>query len=121
MTAKHRATYVFIIALLITILCLLCRPPHVGLVSIAGSVVGFWNGFAHGYLVVVDIARSFFDKNIGIYESHNNGVGYNVGFWLGQWFWISSGKIALDWAYGKNNGPAEEVSSFKVQDLAVEK
>jgi len=75
------------------------KTPRMGVFMVGGSMAGFWQGFVHGYMIVIDILRSFFDKSISIYESHNTGIGYNIGFWIGQFTWCMLGKISLNKAY----------------------
>lgn len=44
---------------------------------------GFFAGFWHGLLLVITLIVSFFTDQVGIYEVHNVGTAYNVGFVLG--------------------------------------
>jgi uncharacterized membrane protein len=48
-----------------------------------GNVAGFWLGLWHGLIAPFTFIISLFNKNIGIYEIHNNGNWYNFGFILG--------------------------------------
>lgn len=48
-----------------------------------GEVAGFWRGLWHGIITPVTFIISLFNKNINIYEIHNNGGWYNFGFVLG--------------------------------------
>ena len=52
-------------------------------------LAGFWVGLVHGFLSIIALIGSIFNKSIGIYESHNSGFGYNAGFVLGMLFWTS--------------------------------
>lgn len=47
------------------------------------DVAGFWKGLWHGFIVLFTFIISLFNDNMGIYESHNNGNLYNLGFVLG--------------------------------------
>ncbi|MBN1306059.1 MAG: hypothetical protein JXA13_16600 [Anaerolineales bacterium] len=47
------------------------------------EVAGFWLGLWHGFITPVTFFVSLFNKNVGIYEIHNNGGWYNFGFLLG--------------------------------------
>ena len=48
-----------------------------------GHVAGIGLGLWHGFISPVTMVVSFFNKNIQIYEVHNNGSQYNLGFVLG--------------------------------------
>ena len=84
-----------IATIIIVVLLLAFRSPHMDVTI--GERAGFWQGFAHGYLIMINLVRSFFDRNIGVYEVQNAGHWYNIGFWLGQCIWFASGKISTDW------------------------
>jgi hypothetical protein len=47
------------------------------------KVAGFWRGLWHGIISPVTFIVSLFNKNINVYEVHNNGGWYNFGFLLG--------------------------------------
>lgn len=46
---------------------------------VAGVVQGLW----HGVIAPVTLIMSFFNENVQMYEVHNNGREYNLGFLLG--------------------------------------
>jgi hypothetical protein len=48
-----------------------------------GKVAGFWQGLWHGIIAPVTFVISLFNKNVNMYEVHNNGGWYNFGFILG--------------------------------------
>lgn len=48
-----------------------------------GRVAGILLGFVHGIISPVTLVISFFNKAVQIYEVHNNGSLYNLGFVLG--------------------------------------
>ena len=48
-----------------------------------GQVAGLAQGLWHGIIAPVMLVGSFFNENMQIYEVHNNGVEYNVGFMIG--------------------------------------
>jgi hypothetical protein len=54
------------------------------------GVAGFWSGLWHGLILPVAFVISLFDDGVGIYEIHNNGNLYNLGFVLGTWFVFGS-------------------------------
>lgn len=53
------------------------KPAENGLV--AGLAMGFW----HGFISPVTLIMSFLNPVIQMYEVHNNGAMYNLGFLLG--------------------------------------
>lgn len=48
-----------------------------------GSIAGFWLGFWHGMIVPITFIISLFSDSVSIYEIHNSGVWYNLGFVFG--------------------------------------
>ena len=48
-----------------------------------GSIAGFWLGLWHGMILPITFLVSLFRESVNIYETHNNGGGYNFGFLLG--------------------------------------
>jgi uncharacterized spore protein YtfJ len=49
-----------------------------------GHVAGVWLGLWHGIIAPVTFVISLFDKNVQMYDVHNNGNWYNFGFLLGM-------------------------------------
>ena len=63
-----------------------CVPGYNELINTAnekGNVAGFWQGLWNGIIAPVTFIISLFNKNIQMYEVHNNGNWYNFGFILG--------------------------------------
>lgn len=46
-------------------------------------IAGFGLGLWHGLIAPVTLVGSFFNENMQMYEVHNNGNQYNLGFLLG--------------------------------------
>jgi hypothetical protein len=44
---------------------------------------GFWLGLWHGIIIWITFFWSLFDANVSVYEVHNSGWAYNLGFVLG--------------------------------------
>jgi len=44
---------------------------------------GFWKGLWHGFIVLFTFVISLFTDKVGIYEIHNSGNLYNLGYVLG--------------------------------------
>ena len=49
----------------------------------AEEPAGFWLGLWHGMIILVTFVVSLFKSSIGVYEVHNAGWSYNLGFLLG--------------------------------------
>jgi uncharacterized membrane protein HdeD (DUF308 family) len=48
-----------------------------------GKVAGFWQGLWHGFISPFAFLISLFSDTVRVYEVHNNGGWYNLGFLLG--------------------------------------
>jgi hypothetical protein len=48
-----------------------------------GSLAGAGQGLWHGLIAPVTLVSSFFNENVEMYEVHNNGKEYNLGFLVG--------------------------------------
>jgi hypothetical protein len=48
-----------------------------------GAPAGFFLGIWHGFIVVVTFVISLFSNSVGVYEVHNTGWSYNLGYLLG--------------------------------------
>jgi len=48
-----------------------------------GEVAGFWKGLWHGFITPFTFIVSLFSKRVHMYEVHNNGAWYNLGYLLG--------------------------------------
>ena len=57
--------------------------PTVDTADAHGRVAGVWLGIWHGVISPVTLVISFFNKGVQMYEVHNNGNQYNLGFLLG--------------------------------------
>lgn len=44
---------------------------------------GFWLGLWHGIILLFTFVVSLFKSSVGIYEVHNTGWSYNLGFLIG--------------------------------------
>jgi hypothetical protein len=49
-----------------------------------GVVAGFWRGLWNGIIAPVTFIISLFNPNVQMYEVHNNGGWYNLGFIFGM-------------------------------------
>lgn len=57
--------------------------------DVAGRVANVLSGVWHGIIAVGTLFISFFNPDVQMYEVHNDGAGYNLGFLIG---------VALDFA-----------------------
>jgi len=57
--------------------------PEVDTPAENGKVAGLLTGLWHGLISVVTLIVSFFNPAVQMYEVHNNGPMYNLGFLLG--------------------------------------
>ncbi len=63
-----------------------CAPgpnPLVNQAKESGDPAGFFLGLWHGVIVWFTFVWSLFNPSVSIYEVHNNGWPYNLGFLLG--------------------------------------
>jgi hypothetical protein len=79
---------ILVLAILILVLTVLagCAASPNELVNSpgeSGKVAGFWQGLWHGFISPFAFVVSLFSDSVGIYEVHNNGGWYNLGFLLG--------------------------------------
>lgn len=57
--------------------------PELGKPVEGGSVAGLGTGLFHGLISIVTLIISFFNPEIQMYEVHNTGPLYNLGFLIG--------------------------------------
>lgn len=53
-----------------------------------GTPAGFLQGLIQGFIIVFAFVFSLFHHTVGIYEVHNDGTAYNVGFVIGLWIFF---------------------------------
>ena len=76
-----------IVAALVLLLVMLagCAPgPNELVATNTGKAAGFWLGLWHGIIAPVTFIISLFNRNVQMYEVHNTGNWYNLGFLLGM-------------------------------------
>jgi len=56
-----------------------------------GELANFWKGLWHGFIVMFTFFISLFKDNVNMYEVHNNGSWYNLGFLLGIMIFFGGG------------------------------
>ena len=77
----------------------------------AGHIAGFWAGLLHGLVAPISLVSSVF-MDINIYEVHNTGFFYNLGFVLGMSTWIRAAalRIAAGQAHDRHTASATDPS-----------
>ena len=63
--------------------CVAGPNPQVNTPNEEGEVAGFWQGLWHGIIAPVTFVISLFSDTVHVYEVHNNGNWYVVGFLVG--------------------------------------
>ena len=99
---KRRNLTALLLVLLLLAIAVSGCAQHNQAVNTAGrdGVAGFWSGLWQGFILPVAFIASLFDTSIGIYEIHNDGNLYNLGFVLGTWLVFA---VIIG---GANRGPA---------------
>ena len=96
MNAKTKILLVIAI-LLFCVLLTGCAPGDGK--NTEANPAGFFWGVWHGWIAPVSLIVSIFNKGIGIYEIHNNGFLYNLGYYMA----VISGFGGLALARGKKD------------------
>ncbi len=63
-----------------------CSPSSIAVldaVEAGGNPAGFWLGLWHGFTLLFTFIISLFSDSVGVYEAHNSGSWYNLGFVIG--------------------------------------
>ena len=84
----RRVAVALLVLMLLAVLVVLpgCAEPNKEEgTSGSDGVAGFWAGLWQGLILPVAFVISLFDEGVGIYEIHNNGNLYNLGFVIGSW------------------------------------
>jgi len=81
--AKRSLVVVAVIALLVLTGCAAGPNTQRSVADSSGHVAGFWLGLWHGIIAPITFIISLFRDRVNVYEVHNNGNWYNLGFVLG--------------------------------------
>jgi hypothetical protein len=83
-----------LLGLLVVFLLSGCAPgpnPAENTPNKEGAVAGFFIGIWHGLISPITFIVSIFNRQVRLYEVHNNGGWYNFGFVLGAGLFLSGG------------------------------
>jgi len=84
MTRIAKIMFLLLLAgVLLALGCAAGSNPEVGTPTDDGTIAGFWLGLWHGFILFFTFIISLFNQNVGIYEVHNSGWAYNLGYLLG--------------------------------------
>ncbi|MBC8425633.1 hypothetical protein H8E07_16075 [bacterium] len=75
-------------SLLILLLVAGCAPHAIPAAGAPGAAAGFWKGLWHGFILLFTFIVSLFSDGVGVYEVHNSGNLYDLGFLLGVMFFF---------------------------------
>jgi hypothetical protein len=73
-------------AVLVVMALASCAPgPNnmLGTENSEGDEAGFFKGLWHGFIMLFTFIISLFTEDVNVYEVHNNGAWYNLGFLVG--------------------------------------
>jgi hypothetical protein len=91
--SRVRIAVVLLGGMLLLAACAAGVNPEVGASSSNGDVAGFWLGLWHGIIAPVTFVISLFTHNVNLYEVHNNGNWYDLGFVLGAGILFGGGGL----------------------------
>lgn len=76
---KRLWPWVVLVAVLLAA-CAAGPNPAVGVADVDGETAGFWLGLWHGAISPFTLIVSLFTDDVTVYEVHNTGNWYDVGF-----------------------------------------
>ncbi len=82
-TSTRRWGYCALAMLLLTMGCAASLNPLVGTATPGKEPAGFLLGLWHGLIVWVTFVVSLFTQDVAVYEVHNGGWPYDLGFLIG--------------------------------------
>ena len=82
---KSTLAFVALVSLVLVLLTGCAPGPNQlkGTVNEHDVVAGFWPGLWHGFIAPFVFVVSLFKSNLSVYEVHNNGAWYNLGYLFG--------------------------------------
>jgi len=86
-------------------LLLAACAPGVNTIAATGQGAGFWLGLWHGFICPIAFLVSLFNDHVGVYEVHNNGHWYDLGFVLGV---VTAASVFHGPTYARRRARAKE-------------
>jgi hypothetical protein len=89
-----RGTWASLVVVVLLLTLSACAPGanvEEGVAARGGQIAGFWLGLWHGIIAPVTFVISLFSDKVNVYEIHNNGNWYNLGFVLGAGILLGGG------------------------------
>lgn len=90
-----RKKILIIAAVLVTLFIVSCTAGPNEMVKVAnedGDLAGFFMGLWHGFILLFSFIVSLFNSEVNVYEVHNVGPLYNLGYLIGvSMFFSGSG------------------------------
>jgi hypothetical protein len=80
-----RNPMLFILGLMVAISLTACAKAHpeVSECIQGDKIKGFFDGLFHGFVAVPALIISLIDKTVAVWDVHNNGLNYQLGFLIG--------------------------------------
>jgi len=81
--ANVKIKRIFLLSAAVLLLCTVltgCVPGDGA--NTSTHTAGFFSGVWHGWIAPFSLVYSLFNKNIGIYEIHNKGFFYDLGYYM---------------------------------------
>jgi hypothetical protein len=86
--STRRVIWAVVVLALVLSACAAGPNAAVGTAAESGDVAGFFRGLWHGIIAPIAFVVSLFNDGVNVYEVHNNGNLYNLGFVIGAVFLI---------------------------------
>ena len=91
MSRRLRWILLVIVLVLVLTACAAGSNPAADTPAADGDVAGFFSGLWQGIIMPITFVISLFSDSVGIYEVHNNGGWYDLGFVIGAGFLLGGG------------------------------
>jgi len=115
MISSRRNAVFLVFLLLVGLLLTACAAGNARFTE--ASPAGFWNGLWHGFILVIAFIISLFSDTVTIYESHNSGNWYNLGFVLGAMVMLGgSSRAGVKGARGRKHRDDWEELGERIED-----
>ena len=99
---RGAALVALLLVALVLAACAAGPNPTVGVAPEGGEVAGFLPGLWHGIISPITFLISLFNKDVNLYEVHNDGNWYNFGFVLGAGILFGGGFLGMGRSGSRN-------------------